>query len=859
MCEGYATSFKWKSFKGMPKDAAPNEKPHKQDFEYHGRTPVAASRANDVRFEAANFVADNTSNVMFAPYHNYASTIVVDTRKRGSGEEGGGEGSVKRRVMSEGGGGKTNAIGPRHRSVDVSGGLNGVSEGLLDGAAGAAGAQVISGGLGGELLDGSSRPLDKTSGLLNGVTGAQVISGGFKGGLPKDHQFIVNESAQTGVHQPHQPRQPQQTKTQPQPSLLSQKLQLGFVKQGQQGQPQSQLNRQPQNHPQLNQLQNQQQSEQSQQSEQQHLQSLQSHQQSTQNQHQSNQPHHHNHVTGQNHQNHVTPQNDHLGQHLLGQHHLGHNQPHHQNQPHQHNLADSVNSVGHVIRPGSHVTGQADQSNHQSSNGLQTGQHNSGSLQISHVSHQTGHVTNQNGHVSHPTSHMTHPTSHMTSYNHMTNPNYAYVSVPPPMDDYYTRISRLFDHHTCGIVTIKDGPSDNPWRTSLWPLAQHNPVLYHAIAAMTLFHTARGNIEIRREAFSHMRDSIQLLASGISSLQPHVALATTLSLAFAESWDQHITTGMLHLRGSKPLVKGLLAKYNRRLPSWLLFLYNSYVYLDVLARLTSSGDIDEDDVLEIENVDMHVGSAGEDPLDIAHVISADLVHFQQQLSSDLATSPPSSVVRPLAHDMHPPGAADGIDPLLGCAQTLFPVIGKIGTLANRVARFEADSTSVSQASMLMRLLQQWRPATAVQYFVNDPDWDLRSCLNTAEAYRYAAMIHLVQAVPQVQTEPLPVTTQRVLRLLEDIPTSSRTCTTHIFPLLVAGCEAQGSQRHFVKRRWESLAVRLWIGNVDRAVEVMEEVWRQRDRMGWRGEPVGVTSPAYWSQVMKNWRWEVLLG
>lgn len=438
----------------------------------------------------------------------------------------------------------------------------------------------------------------------------------------------------------------------------------------------------------------------------------------------------------------------------------------------------------------------------------------------------------------------------------LTNQLNQYSYVPQPMDDYYTRISRLFDHHTCGIVTIKDGPSDNPWRTSLWPLAQHNPVLYHAIAAMTLFHTARGNIEIRREAFTHMRDSIQLLASGISTLQPHVALATTLSLAFAESWDQHITTGMLHLRGSKPLVKGLLAKYNRKLPSWLLFLYNSFVYLDVLARLTSSGTPDDDDVLEMT---AHVSAAGTDPLDIAPVISADLIQLQQQLPSQVSTSPPSHVMRPHAYDMHPPGAAEGIDPLLGCAQTLFPVIGKIGTLANRVARFESNPTTVSQATVLMRLLQQWRPAMAVQYFVNDPDWDLKSCLNTAEAYRYAAMIHLVQAVPEVQTEPLPRTTQRVLQLLEEIPTSSRTCTTHIFPLLVAGCEAQGTQRHFVKRRWDSLAVRLWIGNVDRAVEVMEEVWRQRDRMGWRGEPVGVTSPAYWSQVMKNWRWEVLLG
>ncbi|KAG5361173.1 Transcriptional regulatory protein [Yarrowia sp. E02] len=601
-CEGYATSFKWKSFKGMPKDAAPNEKPHKQDFEYHGRTPVTQKATADVKFEPATFISHNsTSDVMFAPYHNYA----VSTKKRGSeSTDNGGDVAVKRRVMSEGAVTVAPASAPantsRHHSVDVRG-----------------------------------------TGNANGVNG---VNG----------QFAFN-----GVK----------------PEPIQNPLQLS-----------------------------------------------------------------------QNHNALVTP-----------------------------NAPDSS--------------------------------------------------------------------------------SYAYASVPLPIDDYYTRISRLFDHHTCGIVTIKDGPSDNPWRTSLWPLAQHNPVLYHAIAAMTLFHTARGNIEVRREAFTHMRDSIQLLASGISTLQPHVALATTLSLAFAESWDQHITTGMLHLRGSKPLVKGLLAKYNRRLPSWLLFLYNSFVYLDVLARLTSSGVPDDDDVLEVG--DPHMSRAGEDPLGIAPVISADLFHLQQQLP-DLSTSPPP-VIRPHARDMHPPGAADGIDPLLGCAQTLFPVIGKIGTLANRVARFESDSTTVSQAAVLMRLLQQWRPATAVQYFVNDPDWDLKSCLNTAEAYRYAAMIHLVQAVPQVQNEPLPVVTQRILQLLEEIPTSSRTCTTHIFPLLVAGCEAQGAQRQFVRQRWESLAVRLWIGNVDRAVEVMEEVWRQRDRMGWKGEPVGVTSPAYWSQVMKNWRWEVLLG
>ncbi|KAG5354538.1 Transcriptional regulatory protein [Yarrowia sp. B02] len=738
-CEGYATSFKWKSFKGMPKDAAPNEKPHKQDFEYHGRTPVAKVETT--------FVHNDTNDVMFAPYHNYS----VEVRK-----PTGGEPPAKRRVMSEGcvdSAGSVNHLsdpGVRHHSVAITGthdGTTHTSHGTIGtvrtvgsvgsatsviGAVGAVGAVGVGVGVG--VASGSGIV---ASAVTSGPTGVAVGTVGAVASQGKDTQtyesvLVLPEYKQHSVQTQHY-----QDKSYPQ-------------------------------HPQTN---------------------VPSHQQHLQSHSQSHSPH--------------------IQQHIQS----GPGQPRHT----QHNQHIQNNSGQMVL-----------------------GGNNSGSV---------------------------------------SQPQYY---IHAPMDDYYTRISRLFDHHTCGIVTIKDGPSDNPWRTSLWPLAQHNPVLYHAIAAMTLFHTARGNIDIRREAFSHMRESIQALASGISTLQPHVALATTLSLAFAESWDQHITTGMLHLRGSKPLVKGLLAKYDRRLPSWLLFLYNSYVYLDVLARLTSSGVPDDDDVLEVgvaglsgydsdgqtngdvQDSDINgnsraarTGNAGNDPLDIAPVISADLIQLQQQLP-DLTSSPPP-VIRPHARDMHPPGAADGIDPLLGCAQTLFPVIGKIGTLANRVARFEADESTVSQASVLMRLLQQWRPATAVQYFVNDPDWDLKSCLNTAEAYRYAAIIHLVQAVPQVQKESLTVTTQRVLSLLEAIPTSSRTCTTHIFPLLVAGCEAQGSQRHFVKRRWDSLAVRLWIGNVDRAVEVMEEVWRQRDRMGWRGEPVGVTSPAYWSQVMKNWRWEVLLG
>jgi hypothetical protein len=111
-------------------------------------------------------------------------------------------------------------------------------------------------------------------------------------------------------------------------------------------------------------------------------------------------------------------------------------------------------------------------------------------------------------------------------------------------------IFKLFDRYTCGILSIKDGPSENPWRTAVWPLALEHGSLYHAIGAMTKFHTAKSKPELRAQAVDHMNESFSLLASGLSdkTIPPDIALATTLSLAFAESWDRHITTGIAHLR-----------------------------------------------------------------------------------------------------------------------------------------------------------------------------------------------------------------------------------------------------------------------------------------------------------------------
>lgn len=108
-----------------------------------------------------------------------------------------------------------------------------------------------------------------------------------------------------------------------------------------------------------------------------------------------------------------------------------------------------------------------------------------------------------------------------------------------------------FDQQTCGILSVKDGPTENPWRTMIWPLAQNSPALYHALMSMTAFHTSRDRHKMRVEGLTHMRKSIRYLASGIANgdIRMDAALATTLALAFSESWDRHITTGIQHLEG----------------------------------------------------------------------------------------------------------------------------------------------------------------------------------------------------------------------------------------------------------------------------------------------------------------------
>ena len=342
-----------------------------------------------------------------------------------------------------------------------------------------------------------------------------------------------------------------------------------------------------------------------------------------------------------------------------------------------------------------------------------------------------------------------------------------------------------FDRLTCGILSVKDGMHENPWRTLIWPLAKDSPALYHAIFSLAAFHSCKENPEMRVHGVDHMRQSITFMVQEIQNMRTDAALATSLALAFADTWDQHTRTCIEHLRGAKALVSqvlraGMQNGFRGIELERVRFLYNTWLYMDVIARLTSRDECGDQEV----------------EFSIFHL---------------------------------PKDAVHEIDPLMGCAATLFPLINQVARLIQRVRKSETNSISlISQAIELKRLVEQWEPPSLFEP-PEDPTSEVQHSIQTAHAYQWATLLYLHQAVPEMPSEPASELAKRVLILLATVPASSRTTIIQMFPLLAAGCEAEEEEdRTWILNRWMVIQSRLMLGGIDRCLEVVREVWARRD-------------------------------
>ena len=363
---------------------------------------------------------------------------------------------------------------------------------------------------------------------------------------------------------------------------------------------------------------------------------------------------------------------------------------------------------------------------------------------------------------------------------------------PGLMDTEEHRADMLFyryDCHTCGILSVKDGLNENPWRTTIFPMINDCEALYHAVAAMTAFHISKEDPSFRVLGADHVRMASWFLRNKIEYMNIEMALATIISLAFAESWDQHISTGGMHLKAARYLIRRAAGQQDTTSMSSLQvaqrkFLLNTWVYMDVISRLTS---FDDDD------------------------LSTD---FDHALTPSIATGQRCAE----------------IDPLMGCASSLFPWIGRAANLCHEVLICPNNTPNiVHRARKIKEAIERWCPGAVADY---EPPEDLESethdAIQTAEAYRYATLLYLHQMVPEIPSLTSAQLAKKALVHLSTVSPTSRLVIVHIFPLLAAGCEALGDDRTVVSERWQAMSDRMWIGNVDKCHEVTREVWKRRD-------------------------------
>lgn len=353
----------------------------------------------------------------------------------------------------------------------------------------------------------------------------------------------------------------------------------------------------------------------------------------------------------------------------------------------------------------------------------------------------------------------------------------------------------LFEHQTCAILSIKDDHTKSPWRTLIWPLAAGYPALYHALAAMTCFQLCKTQPQFRSSGLHHVRSSMHELAHGLKEdvTGLEAIIATRLALAFAQAWDpQKTANGIEHINDAKSLIREAASQHRHLRTtaanlSRLSFLANTCMYMDVIARLNCS------DQNTANNIDF--------------------VNACSALSS------------------HVPGDQQ-LDPLMGCAITLFPLMGRLAELVGRVQMRAGKQNSppiISTAAELRTAIDLWTPSieseSAVDYQANVTD-----AIQTAEAYRWATLLLLRQAVPELPwSHSILELAQKALIFLATVPLTSKTSITHIFPLLEAGCETTDEDdRDWVRERWDLMSARMYTGAVDRCREVTMEVWRRRD-------------------------------
>ncbi|KAE8152760.1 fungal-specific transcription factor domain-containing protein [Aspergillus avenaceus] len=356
-------------------------------------------------------------------------------------------------------------------------------------------------------------------------------------------------------------------------------------------------------------------------------------------------------------------------------------------------------------------------------------------------------------------------------------------------DDRPEIIKAIFAKYTCGVLSDRYINAENPWLAVVWPMASNCRALYHALSAMTYSHMSYTQPQLHSLGQEHYHRSVEILPDlENSNTSSETVIATRLALAFADSWNcQKPTTGINHLNSVKPLIEkacreGTMEESTSSQLICFKLLASTWMYRRVIA-----------------------------------CVCTDLVTLTDSESTNIYNWLITQI-----------GGLQ-ISPLMGCGISLLPLIGRLAEIVRRVRTRAANRNSpmiISRAIELRVALEKWEPWVDTE----NSDLEASDLIQTAEAYRWAALLFLRQAVPELPAScSMSKLAQKTLVFLATTPPASATIATQVFPLMIAGCEAfDEDDREWVLQRWETMSKRMKTVGIDRCRDVTLEVWRRRD-------------------------------
>ncbi|KAG5937778.1 hypothetical protein E4U53_008137 [Claviceps sorghi] len=396
---------------------------------------------------------------------------------------------------------------------------------------------------------------------------------------------------------------------------------------------------------------------------------------------------------------------------------------------------------------------------------------------------------------------------------------------PPPFWEFSPHFNeRFLMNYFCNtlshLIVLREDQG-NPFQQLVLPLARNSQAVRGAIYALASAHlvakqgTGIGNdeksIHFHNEA---IRNLAKLIAQG-RGVDRNELLATIMLIVYYEVLVQRRRSNLVesHLKGALAIMRSSPAREDRT----SIFLEEAFRFYDVIAALSS----------------------GTAPL------SSDSSY------GTLEDSSPGSA------EQQPVSIADDANALLGLATSLWPVIHRLsGLLALKnevehlVAGSDVDWSQVTamqarfdvECAVVETCLDKWQPVMPTQSSLyghlkmmspsaNGRMKELQSIFHNALAYRHSALVYLYRTIYDCPRRNALVQHHASASLVHCKATVSHQgpMGALLWPLFVASCEAvDAADRRAACDNFKAITRRQGMTNIDRAWEVVREVWKRAD-------------------------------